>query len=574
MPGLRGHILAFFSKHSDTAGNLVLFAGVVYTLLLPVCFTRGTYFSENNLMAGYAKIYFGSAADLALVGEWAGALRQLSGGSKLRWGIQQRLKEHGIESWEQPLPGGGVNVIATVPSHRGSGQAAALLTAPCDQAESTALLMAMGAHYRSAAYYNIDVHLLFACGTDQRTALGHFVDLLHAAPESSPKLSISTIFAAVSLDFRSFKAVTLIKIGTLGADGMQPNMDLVNTVDRLCRQHETPCTVYPEAVGMAPAPDWVHSAAQVLLLALRAVGAPVRARSGAWLVRDVRTFWGYLLLAVSGDATVPHSPLRAAGIHAVTLAAYPLPPELSGTPPPVAQSYRRVGQVIEGTLRAINNLSERLHQSFWIYFYTNDLEFVDYDKAQPQCWLFIAVIIISSFRGGVGSQLAELAPGVGPALLCGLAGAAAYVAHQLLDTVSCAGAALGAAAVLPVLWGAFGRGRRQALGAQRLWSIAAAAALAGCTVQCTALAVTGSIAAAFTATAVAAGARASLPLRALSLAVVALLSPAALARAAETYAGGLGPQATAYALLVAAPYSAAAAAVLTSPPPPAAVPPQ
>eukprot|EP01063_Lacrimia_lanifica_P019894 TRINITY_DN2728_c0_g2_i1.p1 TRINITY_DN2728_c0_g2~~TRINITY_DN2728_c0_g2_i1.p1 ORF type:complete len:565 (+),score=185.88 TRINITY_DN2728_c0_g2_i1:82-1776(+) len=408
--GLKARLFEVAGRRVGTLATLLGVASVGMLLLLPVTGSRGTYFSENSLMIGMSS----SPLDGAAVG-WvearAAAYEGAAGGEgNATAAVLKDFDAAGLQPWVQAWEGGR-NLVARVRSQRGSGGTGVVITAHHRDPYSLALTAKLAEVYADVGYLGLDVHIVVVVG-DYKAGLSAFAAALLDDPERSPKVNVRGLRAAFVLDFAAtgfdFEYVHLM---TLSDDGRQPNMDLVNSAQKLCRFRTLRCaTILPDTPA---APAWFADAAEAYLRPLP------NAHRAPQLGQSVVNYFRYMLEGFWGSgAGAPHSGLREAGIHALTLRGV-------GRAPRGARAHtEEVGYLVSGLVRGMNNLNERLHQSFWTYYYTDNELFVDYETLQPLPWLAAASIIASSFRPAErAAQHAASGPAI--ALLVALTGALA-----------------------------------------------------------------------------------------------------------------------------------------------------
>eukprot|EP01059_Diplonema_ambulator_P028891 TRINITY_DN47912_c0_g1_i1.p1 TRINITY_DN47912_c0_g1~~TRINITY_DN47912_c0_g1_i1.p1 ORF type:complete len:538 (+),score=63.88 TRINITY_DN47912_c0_g1_i1:61-1614(+) len=371
--GLKSVLYKYLRRYISTVAVLLTVASLVMTATLPLCWSRGTYFSENSLMIGGTVSPVGAedvqgilnlAEDLKV--DAVTVIRREAGG-----GVT--VKEHE----------GGRNVVVKLESHRGFGSSAFLVMCSGDDLISVALSLTVLQRLKDKPFLGLDLYVVIVYGP-YRTGVERFAEHLTAAPQHSPKLNVGFIKSAICLNFTTYTHATT-HLRTLSDNSYQPNMDLVNSASALLSKTDytvtrPPWRDYPPK-GSVERDIW--EAAATILPNTRVSG------SGRMLHDNLWRFWGYAIDALGSDGAV-HSSLRDVGVHTVTL-------EGVGQGGRVVDNVVTVSGVVFGLLRGMNNLCERLHQSFWIYFYTNDKHFVDYDTVQAQVWVGIAAVIAASF---------------------------------------------------------------------------------------------------------------------------------------------------------------------------------
>ncbi|KAJ9470291.1 hypothetical protein DIPPA_19935 [Diplonema papillatum] len=406
--GLKKHVAAFVSKWTGSIATLLCLASFGMMLLLPVTFTRGTYFSENSLMIG-GTVTPWNAADTEWVERNAERVFSEPNDEKWRESVVSAFAAEEADPWVQRWVSDdgepGETVIARVQAHRGTSGSSVLLVCNRHDPMTVALFARSAAILSQAAYLGLDVHFVVVAAPSNkassfRNGVAAFARLLNAAPHLSPGLNSGAVRAALVFDFqRGGYGFDYVHLRTLSKDSFQPNMDLANSVHRLCGNA---CAMLPKPRG--PPHSALAAAAAVVLGPLRSALWNVRAGDPAQLAANVANFWGYLREALVGAGAV-HTPLRALGVHSVTLEGVADPVGGGGGGPAKARgNARTLAVVLFGFARGMNNLCERLHQSFWIYHYVNDQQFVDFDSAQPVAWVAAGSIILSTFRAGPSSR--------------------------------------------------------------------------------------------------------------------------------------------------------------------------
>ncbi|KAF6775199.1 hypothetical protein AHF37_05201 [Paragonimus kellicotti] len=150
-----------------------------------------------------------------------------------------------------------------------------------------------------------------------------------------------------------------------GINGLLANLDLVNTIVRLSHKH----SIEPCVSGQYY--DFARSAVQT------------RKQNVMGLLQAVWT-------QASGSPAGLHGLLINYQIPAVTLRG----PSRSFKTTQQSRQSTNVGKLVEGVLRSLNNLQERLHQSFWYYLLPNPLRYISIGVYMPPVLLLIGSLLI------------------------------------------------------------------------------------------------------------------------------------------------------------------------------------
>eukprot|EP00250_Pteridium_aquilinum_P004803 c15005_g1_i1 orf=109-2280(+) len=186
-------------------------------------------------------------------------------------------------------------------------------------------------------------------------------------------ISAGVVFNMQGVQGRS--SSDLLTVYAEGPNGQMPNLDLINIVNNLA--------VYREGLHMkldiaASMLEWscLHIAGQVL----EKVGQVAAMLNVGWkfglpaseYVQGAATFTQSLILQALGVPTGAHGAFREYQIDAVTI-AMSFSSQAHGGP---VGSLMKFGRLLEGTIRSVNNLLEKFHQSFFLYLLTGPNKFV------------------------------------------------------------------------------------------------------------------------------------------------------------------------------------------------------
>ncbi|XP_072216799.1 glycosylphosphatidylinositol anchor attachment 1 protein, partial [Excalfactoria chinensis] len=258
----------------------------------------------------------------------------------------------------------GTNVYGILRAPRAARTEALVLSAPCSppphNSQAVGLLLAMAAYFREQIYWAKD--LIFLVTEHDLLGMEAWLEGYHDSNRSGTQWSGSmgragAIQAAVSLELSS-DVVTSVDVAIEGLNGQLPNMDLLNLFHACCQKAGLLCTIQGKVRRNTPARGDSVSALQTLLLMVLH-GAAGRAAG------DHALFLRYRIEAVT-----------VRGINSFRQQKHDL---------------RSVGRLLEGLFRKLNNLLERLHQSYFFYLLPSLSRFVSIGLYMPPFALLMAV---------------------------------------------------------------------------------------------------------------------------------------------------------------------------------------
>ncbi|NXF42332.1 GPAA1 protein, partial [Nyctibius bracteatus] len=210
------------------------------------------------------------------------------------------------------------------------------------------------------------------------------------------------IQAAIALELSS-DVVTSLDVAVEGLDGRLPNLDLLNLFQAFCQKNGLLCTIQ----GKLPRPDgdslaaYGHRLQTLLLMVLAQASGRPRGDHGLFLRYRIEA-------------------LTLRGVNSFRQYKYDM---------------TAVGKTLEGMFRKLNNLLERLHQSYFFYLLPSLSRFVSIGHYMPAVGFLLLVLILKiSFWGGTPPLTPcspqDPQPGllalVPPVLICHAAGLALY----------------------------------------------------------------------------------------------------------------------------------------------------
>lgn len=385
---------------SPKLGSLLILAGFVAGFILPTDFlSRSTYISENAILPGQVNTYWGWAqvhkADryADMVDEW----RHLPSDQRASR-IKDVFKSLGLRSQTQaysfssPLSNShsisnGTNVHAVLHTPRTDGSEALVLMASWltrrpgsdvrggdVNVRGVSSVLALAEYLLSFNLWSKDIIFLIADefleGTHAWLKSYHGVSQSNLEMEDL-ELRTGSIWAALNLDY-PFHSFSHIGIEYEGIDGQLPNLDFINTVANIVRwTGSCPITIHDGPLE----PTYPHY-------------LPDHPQIEKY-VQAGRTITKQMVRGLVGSPSGPEGIFSSYRIDAVAL---------FGHPADGPHGFHTLGKIVESTLRSLNNLLERFHQSFFLYLLQSSERF-----------LSVAMYLIVPLLLGVGLTVKGLA---------------------------------------------------------------------------------------------------------------------------------------------------------------------
>lgn len=361
---------------------LLILVGVAWLLLLPLNeYSRQTYISENAILPGQVHTYFGGSEHNVFR-----AYRQevynlaQQPGDKLRIeGLEKIVREMGLKSAIQPysfqVAGetiSGKNIYGLLQGPRADATEAMVLMAAWRNFDGelnysgVALALAVARYFKRWSIWSKDIILLIP--EDSTYGPEAWVSAYHStSTEPTPARNISALpiksgalQAAVALDYpvgpwgKRFGKLDVLYDGINGA---LPNLDLLNTA----------VSVANGQVGMGCSLHGITDHSDKYSDRLKCLAKGVMTQA-------------------AGHATGPHSAFMPYHVDAITLKT-------------VGDGWHdemSLGRVTESVFRSINNLLEKLHQSFFFYILLNTNRFVSIGSYLPAAMLIAGSFTINA----------------------------------------------------------------------------------------------------------------------------------------------------------------------------------
>ncbi|XP_015209660.1 glycosylphosphatidylinositol anchor attachment 1 protein [Lepisosteus oculatus] len=381
-PNRRRALTSLLTRLNTPLCVLCYLAGVAWFMGLAFePFTLRTYMSENAMGSTMVEERFtGGERALSAAREFA-VHKKKAGGMPVEW-LVQAMQSRGLEVYTQtfsrtlPFPDEskerymvkGTNVYGILRAPRAPRTESLVLSAPCSPGtannQAVGLLLSLAQYFRGQIYWAKD--LIFLVNDHDLIGMEAWLEGYHdvnitgisAQPLQGRGGSIQ---AALSLELSS-DVITSLDLVLEGLNGQLPNLDLTNLFYAFCQKTGILCTIQ----GKLQRNDWdtvagyTHSVQTMLLMVLRqASGRPwgdhglfLRYHIEAATVRGINSFRQY-----KTDITT-------------------------------------VGKLLEGMYRKLNNLLERLHQSYFFYLLPSLSRFVSIGYYMPAFSLLALILLL------------------------------------------------------------------------------------------------------------------------------------------------------------------------------------
>ncbi|OTA89331.1 hypothetical protein M434DRAFT_398668 [Hypoxylon sp. CO27-5] len=367
---------------------LCIIVGVVWLLMLPLDnYSRRTYISENALLPGQVHTYFGGSdqnifrayrheVDALITQnktniEVNDELEKIFKGVGLKVGRQNYTYYSGGEQF------GGENVYAILQAPRGDATEAIVLVAAWKNVNEEfnrnglALALALIRYFKRWSLWSKDIILVVP--PDSRAGPQAWVNAYHDAQDSSQvaplPIKSGALQGAICLDYAQEGRFDSVHIIYDGVNGQLPNLDLINSV-----------------VNIASGQMGMGSAIQGML------------KHSQKYDDNLQTVLRGMLRQALGHASGPHSSFIPYHVDAITLQ-------------PVGQGWHDemgLGRLVEGMFRSLNNLLEKLHQSFFFYLLIHKHRFVSIGTYLPSAMLVAVNFTIMAISLWVKSGYKEV----------------------------------------------------------------------------------------------------------------------------------------------------------------------
>ncbi|XP_053571948.1 glycosylphosphatidylinositol anchor attachment 1 protein [Bombina bombina] len=344
-------------------------------------FTLRSYISENAMGSTMVEEQFVSGdRALSYAREFA-AHRKAAGGSPVAW-LERTMRSVGLEVYTQsfsrtlPFPDEsterymvkGTNVYGILRAPRAASTESLVLSVPCSEGQNNnqavGLLLALASYFRGQIYWAKDI--IFLVNEHDLIGMEAWLEGYHDVNVTEVKSSVmvgraGAIQAAVSLEMSS-DVVTSFDVVVEGLNGQLPNLDMVNLFNAFCQKNKLLCTIQGKLQrnDYDTFPGYVHNLETMMLMVLK---------------------------QGSGRPQGDHGLFLRYHIEAITLRGI-------NSFRPYKYDTSTVGKTIEGMFRKLNNLSERLHQSYFFYLLPSLSRFVSIGIYMPAIGFIILILIL------------------------------------------------------------------------------------------------------------------------------------------------------------------------------------
>ncbi|KAI5863590.1 GPI transamidase component GAA1 [Durotheca rogersii] len=342
--------------------------GVVWLLMLPLDqYSRRTYISENALLPGQVHTYFGGSDQnvFRAYRHEIDALKYKSN-TEINDELEKIFKGIGLKVGRQNFTYqssgntyAGENVYAILQAPRGDATEAVVLVAAWKNLEDEfnrnglPLALALTRYFRRWSLWSKDIILLVP--PDSRAGTQAWVDAYHDAHDPAHVASLpvksGALQGAIAIDYAQEERFESVHVIYDGVNGQLPNLDLINSVVNIASGQL--------GMGSVLQGIWKHS---------------------QQYDDNLKTVLRGMLNQALGHATGPHSSFIPYHVDAITLR-------------PVGRGWHdemALARLMEGLFRSLNNLLEKLHQSFFFYLLIHKHRFVSIGTYLPSAMLIAA----------------------------------------------------------------------------------------------------------------------------------------------------------------------------------------
>jgi len=349
-------LVGLLRRHAVSASVLLYTLGLLWVCLFPlVCITtgeskcRGTYFSENALGAGNARSSFAShhivqgeaIGDVAAIGEVEEAMKQVIPNSR----THHSGAVYGIL---KPLVGADRRESIIIVNH--------LYT--------SGLGLSLGISKALSDVTWLSKNVILVEVSDERQLAAWIKDYYS---ESSDMVRGGTIIGGIVLDFeKPDEGIDHVEIDVAGIDGKLPNLDLVNLVIYILNSKIRA----PVTIGSNPLMDEKQrNKLSDTIMTLSKNITPLRRTSVKTYLSEMDNLIRFMRDVAFGNSGW-HAYLLPYDIHSLTVKVH------SNSKKSNKVQTEAMGEAVELIVRSISNLSERFHQSYFLYLLPNLRKFV------------------------------------------------------------------------------------------------------------------------------------------------------------------------------------------------------
>lgn len=341
-------------------------ASVAWLLVLPMDGQyRNTYISENALMPGQVTSYFRES-------EW-----NIVRGYRLQvreWDFDQAKHSNPVlESWLQDVglkvshhldeKTGTDTMYAVMYAPRGDSTEAMVVVVPYETSDvknnigGFALAPALARYFNRMSIWQKNI--IFVFPKDSHTVLRTWVEAYHTELD----VTAGSIEAAIVMEYASESDnFHHMEVSYEGLNGQLPNLDLINTITTIARNENIKVSIQNSRHDDLERNDYNSRLTTLFRGIVKLALAGLRRNSPG-----CESFSGWQIQAVT---------IKAVG---------------EGGP-----DVTQFGRIVDSSFRAVNNLLEKFHQSFFFYLMLAPLHFVSIGTYLPSATLLAVSFAISS----------------------------------------------------------------------------------------------------------------------------------------------------------------------------------
>ncbi|CAG8558496.1 12704_t:CDS:10 [Funneliformis caledonium] len=250
----RRRLIQTLKKWVPKLRYLLFAVGICWLFIFPSeQYHKNTYISENALLPGQVNTYYswGQVFDATNFRDDISLMSNVSSIKRAVY-IEEGLRKAGLKTAMQNFTVNvsgkkiyGTNVYGLIKAPRADGTEALVLSAPWKSRDGKtiningiAAALSLGKFFKGYTYWSKDIIILITDGGEAgvQAWLESYHDLPRSGILSTPLLLRSgAIQAAINLDFPNTSDYKALGIFFEGVNGQLPNLDLINTVVRVCR---------------------------------------------------------------------------------------------------------------------------------------------------------------------------------------------------------------------------------------------------------------------------------------------------------------------------------------------------
>ncbi|RIA93902.1 Gaa1-like protein [Glomus cerebriforme] len=379
--------------------RFLLFAvGTCWLFILPSDqYHKNTYISENALLPGQVNTYYswGQVHEATAFRDNITLISNSSNIEKAAY-VENELRKAGLKTAMQNFTVNisgkeisGTNVYGVFNAPRADGTEALVLSASWKSKDGetlntngVAIALSIGKFFKGYTYWSKDIIILITDGGE--AGVQAWLESYHDHPRSdissAPLLLRSgAIQAAINLDFPSTNDYKALGIFFEGVNGQLPNLDLINTVIRVCRgSYNIPIMLHDSGHHYSNYDhgnyyDSLHNLLQTMRH--QALCHPTGSHGLFFRYKiDAITLYGHTSARISNSF-----------------------------------SFMEIGSIVESTFRSLNNLLEHLHQSFFFYLLPTPERYISIGSYLPPALLLAVGLILHALElwGKTGDEYTE-----------------------------------------------------------------------------------------------------------------------------------------------------------------------